>query len=99
MKLSLCLIKYHTTKTYVGVEVHNFFASSLNEGEWSASCPSRLTPGKLSLVHSRCAGLAPKPDWTLWLVEKSLSPANGVTPTVHPVAFLYTDGATAASKL
>jgi hypothetical protein len=34
IKLSLCLTKHHTMKTYRG-----------NGGEWTASCPGRFTPG------------------------------------------------------
>jgi len=42
-------------KTYWGVEVylHAFFNSTLDGGEWSASRPAALLPGKESLVSIR----------------------------------------------
>jgi hypothetical protein len=45
VKLSLCLIKHHSIKTYGGVEVylHAFLISALDGGEWSASHPGRYT--------------------------------------------------------
>jgi hypothetical protein len=45
---SLCLTKHHAMKTYGEVEVwlHTFLTSALVEGEWSASRPTRFTPGE-----------------------------------------------------
>jgi hypothetical protein len=44
--LSLVLIKHHAMKTYGSVEVqlHSFFSSALDRGEWLASLPGRLYP-------------------------------------------------------
>jgi len=40
IRLSLCLIEHHTMQMYGGVPVqlHRFLTSSLDEGEWFASC-------------------------------------------------------------
>jgi hypothetical protein len=48
----LCLIKNHSTKTYVGVEIdlHTFLSTVLDGDEWSASRFARLTPRKRALV-------------------------------------------------
>jgi len=48
VKLSLSLTKYHTTKTYRGVEVqlHVFLTLALDGGEWSASRPGHFTLGE-----------------------------------------------------
>jgi hypothetical protein len=47
VKLSLCLTKCHSMKTYGGMEVqlHAFLTSAPDGGEGSASCPGRFTPG------------------------------------------------------
>jgi hypothetical protein len=57
---SLNLPKYHTMKTYGGVEVqvHASLTSALNGGEWSASAS---TPGKGSPVP---IGLGTGAGWT-----------------------------------
>jgi hypothetical protein len=48
---SLCLIK-HQDKTWgVEVQLHAFFISALDGGEWSASNPGRVTSGKEFLVR------------------------------------------------
>jgi len=48
VKLFLCLTKHHAVKAYGGMEVwlHVFLTSALDGDEWSASRPSRFTPGK-----------------------------------------------------
>jgi hypothetical protein len=47
VKLSLCIIKYHT-KTYweVQVQLHIFLTLALHGGEWSDSCPGCFNPRK-----------------------------------------------------
>jgi hypothetical protein len=47
VKLSLCLTKFHTTKTYwvVEVQLHAFLTSAQDGGELSASRPGRFTAG------------------------------------------------------
>jgi hypothetical protein len=42
----MCLTEHDAIKTYEGVEedLHAFLTSALDEGEWSASLPSRFTP-------------------------------------------------------
>jgi hypothetical protein len=55
-KLSLCLIKLHTIKTYRGVEVqlHVFLTSALVGVEWSVShTPAASPPRKNPLVPIR----------------------------------------------
>jgi len=44
--LFLCLTKNHIMRTYESVEVqfHIFLTSTLDGGEWPASCPGCLTP-------------------------------------------------------
>jgi hypothetical protein len=46
--MSLCLIKHHVMKTFVGMEVQllEFSTSALDGGEWSAACPVALPLGK-----------------------------------------------------
>jgi hypothetical protein len=48
VKLSLCLTKYYTMKTYGGVDVliQVLFTSAVVGGEWLASRPSAFTPYK-----------------------------------------------------
>jgi hypothetical protein len=47
VKLSLCLTKHHSVKTYGGVEEQLLaLTSALDAAEWSASRPGRFTPGK-----------------------------------------------------
>jgi hypothetical protein len=48
VKLSLCLIKHHGMKKYVGVEIyfHTFLTSILDGSEWSASHQGIFTPGE-----------------------------------------------------
>jgi hypothetical protein len=55
-KLSLCLTKHYTMKTYgaVKVQIHVFLTSALAEGEWSASLPCHFMPG----------GKNPSTQWT-----------------------------------
>jgi len=40
--------KHHTMKAYWGAEIylHALLTSALDSGDWSASRPSRFTPGK-----------------------------------------------------
>jgi hypothetical protein len=44
VKLSLCLVKHHAMKTYVGVEVelHTILVSAIHGGEWSVSRPGHF---------------------------------------------------------
>jgi hypothetical protein len=46
VKLSLCLTKHHTVKTYDGVliQLHAFLTLVLDGSEWLASGPDRSTP-------------------------------------------------------
>jgi hypothetical protein len=48
MKLSLCLVKYHAMKTYVGMEVqlHTLLTSAIDGGKWSVSRPGRFIPSE-----------------------------------------------------
>jgi hypothetical protein len=62
---------------------------ALDEGEWSASRPSRFNP-KLPVTIGQEAGYAPEPVWTLWRRDKYLALAGTRTRTVQPVARRYT---------
>jgi hypothetical protein len=67
-----------------------FLTSALDGGEWSASHPTRLPPGKKSPIASGYDdGRTPALVWTLWRRE-NLLPLPG-TPTAVPVALRYTD--------
>jgi hypothetical protein len=46
VKFSLCLTKYHTMKTYGGVEIQTYTSLTLamDRGKWSISCTSIFTP-------------------------------------------------------
>jgi hypothetical protein len=86
-KLSLCLTKYHSMKTYGGVDVwvRAFLTSAQDGSEWSASRPGRFTPRyplnrMLCGPQSRLDALARK--------NKILAPARNRTPVVQPVAHL-----------
>jgi hypothetical protein len=48
VKLPLYLSKHYAMKTYevMEVQLHTFFNSALDGGEWSASLPGRFTPGE-----------------------------------------------------
>jgi hypothetical protein len=69
VKLSLCLTRHRTMKTHWGVEVwlHAFYISALDEDEWSASRPGRLTHRWRAPVSiGQEAGWASEPFWTRW---------------------------------
>jgi hypothetical protein len=69
------LIKYaprHENIWGSGCIASLFLTSALDEGEWSASCPGRFSPGKNApCTHWIEAGWASESIWTLWGREKS----------------------------
>jgi hypothetical protein len=76
-----------------------FLTSALGEGELTASCPGRFTPGKEPPVPiGQEAGWAPEMVWTLWSRDKSLTPAENRTPAVQFSAHRYTDWAIPAPR-
>jgi hypothetical protein len=72
-----------------GVIAPLFFTSVLDVGDWSASLPSRFTPGIESPVPiGEEAGQAPEPVWTLWRRGKYLQ-LLGIEPrtsSLQPVS-------------
>jgi hypothetical protein len=93
-KLSLCLTKHHAMKTYGRVEVwlHTFLASALDGDEWSASRPSRVTPGgkspppSIPLNRRLCVDTRVCLDAVAKRKEKPFpTHAQNRTPIVHPV--------------
>jgi hypothetical protein len=95
IKLKLC---HYTPQRHLGerrYSSYSFLASSLDGGEWSASCPScALVPGKgLPVPTVQGAGWASEPVWTQRLQEKSFRLCQGSNldhPVVQPVARHYT---------
>jgi hypothetical protein len=75
VKLSLCLTKYHSMRTYGEVEVqrHAFLTSALYRCEWSHLHPSHFTPEKSQF--GRCDE-----------GKKIPRTAGNRTPLVQPVA-------------
>jgi hypothetical protein len=68
---------------------YSFTTSALDGGEWSASRPAALSPGKgtpVPIVQE--AGWAPEPVWTQRLQEKSFAPAGDRTPIARS-RFIY----------
>jgi len=62
-------VTVHGTKAYgeAGgkIQLHSFFTSAPDEGEWSASRTGRFTIGKQTLTPTKLdAGWAPEPGWT-----------------------------------
>jgi len=83
------LNKYHTMKTYGGVEVllRAFLASALDGGEWSAPLPGRFIHGQRPRypLNGRMGG----PQSRSWLGrrEKEIpAPAGNRSPVICPVA-------------
>jgi len=76
------LIKYHTMKTYGGVEVqlHSFITLALDGDEWSAWCPNHFTLQKRSWYpfHRRLAGHQSLSGCSGW--EKKSLPLPGIKP-------------------
>jgi hypothetical protein len=69
-----------------------YLTSALDAGDWSASRPSRFTPGEIAPgTHWLRGWVAPEPVWTLWSREKSVFPAENRTLAIQPVARHYTD--------
>jgi hypothetical protein len=99
VKLSLCLTKNHTMKTYWGVEVelHAFLTSALDGDEWSTSRPGRFTPRERApRTHWIGCWVGPRSVLDTVVKRKILSPrrqSKPRTPLVQPVAEGYTDWA------
>jgi hypothetical protein len=70
---------------------HIFLTSALPEGEWSASCTSRFTPGERA--HWIGGRWTPEPIWTTWRRENSWPDrdSNSDPSVVQPAASRYTD--------
>jgi hypothetical protein len=81
----------------VDVYIHIFFTSALAGGEWSASRPSRFTPGERASGNHWIGGLV-DPRTGLGDLEKRkflALPGSKLNPSaVEPVASRYTDYAT-----
>jgi hypothetical protein len=78
------------------VKNHIFLTSAPAGGEWSASRPGRLTPGKEPSVPIRYeAGWVPEPVSTTWRRENSwpYRDSNSDPSVFQPVASRYTDWA------
>jgi hypothetical protein len=69
-----------------------FLTSALDGGEWSASRPGRLTPGKIApCIHWRGGWAGPRACRDAMEKRKILSLPGVELPTFHPVARRYTD--------
>jgi hypothetical protein len=90
------LIKYHTMKTYGGVEVqlHAFLTLALDGGEWLASCPSSSILGKSPGIHLTESWVGPRNRMDTMAKRKKLfiAPARNQTPVVQPVAYSCDNG-------
>jgi hypothetical protein len=69
-----------------------FLISALYAGEWSASCPSSITPGERA-SDTHCIGdwVRPRDGVDTVKKKKSLANAGNQTPAVQPVGHCYTD--------
>jgi hypothetical protein len=78
-----------------------FLASERAAGEWSASRPSRFTPGERAPVSTgQQAGWAPETVWTTWRkISWPYRDPNSDPSGVQPVASRYTDYAIPAPNL
>jgi len=68
------VLPVHAMKSYGGNEaqLHSFFTSILDRGEWSESCPSCFTAKENLLVPTeQKAGWCPETVWTYWKGGKS----------------------------
>jgi len=57
----------------VEVQVYVFLTSALGGGEWSASCPSHLTPAKEPMILIGFAARWPQSRTALWVMGKIFS--------------------------
>jgi hypothetical protein len=56
----------------VDVEIHILLTAAQAGGEWSASCPGRITPGERTPgTFGQEVGWTLGPVWTTWRREKS----------------------------
>jgi hypothetical protein len=84
---------HHAMKEYWGVELylHAFLTSALGGSEWSASRPSRFTPGKSPWYPSDRRLGGPQNRSGGGGEEKNLQPLPGLEPPIiQPVAQRYT---------
>jgi hypothetical protein len=71
LKILLCVIEHHNTKTHGRVEVwiNTFLTSPLDLGEWWVSRPCRFNPGKdHSVTTGQEVSWAPEPEGMLYLI-------------------------------
>jgi hypothetical protein len=94
VKLSLCLTKHHTMKTYCGVEAElPAFLTSALVGGWSASRPGRFTPGERAPgTHWIGGWVGPRAGLDTIVKRKIFGPcqeSNPRTPIVQAVTSRY----------
>jgi len=88
VKFSVGLTKYHTMKTYGGMEVctHAFLTSALDGSKWSASWAGRFTPGKRAPGTPWIGGsVDPRTGLDTVGKRKVPVPAGNRTSVVQPV--------------
>lgn len=91
VKLSLCLIKHHTIKTWEsGSVVPLPLSLALDRGEQSASYPGYFWQTSPVPIRSQ-AGWAQEPVQMLQRREKSHAPARNEILAVQPIACHYTN--------
>jgi hypothetical protein len=94
----LFAVLLHAMKAHGGERRYNsysYLTSTLDGGEWSASCPGCTLPlGKKPPVPiGQEAGWAPEPVWTQRLEEKSSASVGHRTLVVQSIVSHYTDWA------
>jgi hypothetical protein len=95
-KLSLCLIKHYTVKTYGGVDVQIqvFVTSARVAGEWSASCLGHFTLMKRAPGTHWIGGWVGPTTSLDDMKGRKILPLPGLKlqpSTVQPIASCYTD--------
>jgi hypothetical protein len=88
----LFLTEQHAMKAYWGVEAqfHAFLTSALDGGEWSVSCPGRLTPRERARRTHWIRGWVDPTASLEGGEEKNSQPLGLEPPIIQPVAQRYT---------